>query len=556
MLLTLAKPIIEGTLMAKTPPTRAPFVFVFCLLGIVLSSIAYSGLTSPAVAAETDFESVVLRPAFSAPPKELAALEVKDETGSGNGGSDKTDSDEKGSDEKDVTILLDEGRYRIDSEGKLTTVFHQIYRCLSRDALDQNGVVSGVWSPWYQNRPTIKARVITPDGEAHALDEATIEESRIPSDQPDVFTDRKLLRAPLPALAVGCVVETEVTVTEHTPFSAAGCSDMFQTGNFMLPIRLTNIVLECPASMPLMFRVLGSNAKAVTEEKGDSRIITLRLGPLEPIIETWQSNLPSDVTASPMFVFSTVKSWRDVAQAYATVVDEQLAGSDLKKTLAAAVGAVEGKDRREIAKRIKKFVDGEIRYTSLAFGSAAIVPAKPEEVLRRGFGDCKDLSTLCVGLLRAAGVPADVALLRAGTGMDTVADLPSARTFNHAIVRVRGNPPIWFDPTSRYVPFGELPIEDQDRLALVAARDTDVPVRTPRAEPADNRIVKKYTVAFFETLPTRLSSACTYSGGPAAAIRAGFFDAREGPTTRFAARERSGAFRRRKTDRVIMSVDG
>ena len=94
----------------------------------------------------------------------------------------------------------------------------------------RNGVVHAFWSPWHQDRPSIHARVISPDGEVHTLDENTIEEIQIPSGQANVFTDAKLLRAPLPALAVGCVVETEVLTREHRPFSTAGGSGSFQLG--------------------------------------------------------------------------------------------------------------------------------------------------------------------------------------------------------------------------------------------------------------------------------------------------------------------------------------
>ncbi|MBK7197492.1 MAG: transglutaminase family protein [Myxococcales bacterium] len=43
-------------------------------------------------------------------------------------------------------------------------------------------------------------------------------------------------------------------------------------------------------------------------------------------------------------------------------------------------------------------------------------PFAPADTLARGFGDCKDKATLLVALLRAAKIPADVALLSTGPG--------------------------------------------------------------------------------------------------------------------------------------------
>ena len=104
-----------------------------------------------------------------------------------------------------------------------------------------------------------------------------------------------------------------------------------------------------------------------------------------------------------------------------------------------------------------------VRYTGIEFGNAAIVPRMPREILTRRFGDCKDQAALLVAMLRAAGLQADVALLFAGTGPDVVPELPGLGGFNHAIVRMGGDPPLWIDPTVHCLPVGRLPRPDQGR---------------------------------------------------------------------------------------------
>ena len=102
-----------------------------------------------------------------------------------------------------------------------------------------------------------------------------------------------------------------------------------------------------------------------------------------------------------------------------------------------------------------------VRYTGIEFGNGAIVPRTPREILARRFGDCKDQAALLVAMLRAAGLQADVALLSAGTGIDVVPELPGLGGFNHAIVRLAGDPPLWIDPTIHCLPAGRLPRADQ-----------------------------------------------------------------------------------------------
>jgi tetratricopeptide (TPR) repeat protein len=113
------------------------------------------------------------------------------------------------------------------------------------------------------------------------------------------------------------------------------------------------------------------------------------------------------------------------------------------------------------------------------FGEAAVVPAMPSEVLQRRFGDCKDKSALLVAMLRAAGLEANVALLRSGYGPDVDPNLPGLDLFDHAIVYVDGPRPLWIDATANHLRAGILPSEDQGRFALIAQKETAALVRIP-----------------------------------------------------------------------------
>ena len=58
------------------------------------------------------------------------------------------------------------------------------------------------------------------------------------------------------------------------------------------------------------------------------------------------------------------------------------------------------------------------------------------EVIQRHYGDCKDKANLLVAMLRAAGIPANLALLSTGPGRDVDPQLPGINQFDHAIVYV------------------------------------------------------------------------------------------------------------------------
>ena len=90
--------------------------------------------------------------------------------------------------------------------------------------------------------------------------------------------------------------------------------------------------------------------------------------------------------------------------------------------------------------------------------------------------------------------------------MDLFPDLPCLSAFDHAIVLVRGETPLWIDPTSRFSPFDELPVQDKGRLALVANETTTDLTRTPRGTASDNGFTSSHVVTMMDTSLEGLSS--------------------------------------------------
>jgi hypothetical protein len=125
-----------------------------------------------------------------------------------------------------------------------------------------------------------------------------------------------------------------------------------------------------------------------------------------------------------------------------------------------------------------------LKYSSVALGVGKIQPRPPEEVLLSGWGDCKDKSTLLIGLLRASGISADPVLVRTADEGRIDADFPTF-VFNHMIVRAKTSAGgvLWLDPTVSVAAAGSLPPADEGIDVLVMAKDGSstlekTPIRT------------------------------------------------------------------------------
>lgn len=393
-----------------------------------------------------------------------------------------------------VQVLLEEASFSYDAEGRETSSWRLVYRLLTPEGARSWASISATWSPWYEERPTVEARVISPEGRAHPLDPTTLSEAGSESSTPETYSDQRVLRAPLPAITVGAVVEQLVVSRESQPALPGGSTRRFLLGK-TVPTYKQRLLLEAPTSLPLRFQVRGASLQPSRSTQGNRQRLAFEHGPL-PARTLPEPYLPPDVTGWPHVAFSTGRSWTDVARSYHQVVESQLKGVDLSRQAAEAAGSE--KRREAVVARLLAWVHSQTRYTGLFLGAAAIVPRSPYETLMRGYGDCKDLSTLLVALLRARGIPAHVALVRTSPE-DVPEELPGFGLFDHAIVHIPGSPELWVDATTPYYATSMLPPTVQGRLALVARTDTRSLVRLPESPPQASSLVSEREVV----LPAR-----------------------------------------------------
>ncbi|TNF71146.1 MAG: DUF3857 domain-containing protein [Acidobacteria bacterium] len=387
-----------------------------------------------------------------------------------------------------VAVLLAESTHDLDTNGRRTYRHRLVYRILGEQALSGWDKVESNWTPWRQERPTMRARVVTPEGQEHWLEPDTIAERPASGGADDIFDDRRILEAPLPGLSVGAVVEEEVTVRETTAYYEPGSvtTEMLMMG---APIYEGRVTVEAPASTKLRYRVQMLEGTEPQESRvGDRQRVELVYQNMAAFTGI-EEGMPSDIPRFPTFSFSTGKSWRAIATSYSKIVDARIAESDIDSLLAEAEQHESAADS-SVPDALLAWVHDRVRYTGLELGIAGLVPFTPDETVERKFGDCKDQATLLTALLRAKGIPASVALLQTGPGQDLEAELPGLGRFDHAIVYIPGSPDLWIDPTSTYSRAGELPLSVQGRLALVAAPDSKELVRIPATEAQNNGAIE------------------------------------------------------------------
>jgi transglutaminase-like putative cysteine protease/Flp pilus assembly protein TadD len=402
-------------------------------------------------------------------------------------------------DGENVTLFDDDEEFRFDEAGRLTHVGHYIYKVLTAKGAEGWDNLSVGWDPWHEMRPVIRARVIEPDYTEHVLDPKAITEEPARGGDYKSYSDGKRLRAPLPAIGPGVVVEEEYLERETEPFFTPGRVGRAFFGHERTPVAHSRAVFEAPLSLPLRIETrLLPEVTPIRVEANGRATTTYEIGALEGV-EARDANLPPDAYLFPEIDYSTGASWQALATEYSKIVDSKADGDAVRSIVE---GLIKGKSSvTEKEAVILDYLDSEVRYTGIEFGEAAIVPHNPAETLALKYGDCKDKATLLVAMLRAAGIPAYVALLNAGSRLDVPANLPGMGLFDHAIVYVPGTPALWIDATDQYARLGQLPINDQGRHALIARPESTALTLTPESTSRDNVLLELREIRLGENGP-------------------------------------------------------
>ena len=99
-----------------------------------------------------------------------------------------------------------------------------------------------------------------------------------------------------------------------------------------------------------------------------------------------------------------------------------------------------------------RLVQHKIRYLADLEGPHSFIPRAAPKVLEKGYGDCKEMSTLLKVLLKEKGIETNLALVATEGTIQCLEPVPTLGSFNHIIVYYKNsdNTLQFYDPTISY----------------------------------------------------------------------------------------------------------
>lgn len=150
----------------------------------------------------------------------------------------------------------------------------------------------------------------------------------------------------------------------------------------------------------------------------------------------------------------------------------QTIGEDIKeKALALTKDAPTDLEK---AKAIYKFVQTEVKYVAYEDSLGGFVPREASLVLKRKFGDCKDMSSLLRQLCKAVDLDARYVWIGTNSLPYSVKKTPFIGAFNHMIAAVKIQDQWYFmDGTDPITPFGFIPEGLQAQEAFIEKNEKE-----------------------------------------------------------------------------------
>ncbi len=224
--------------------------------------------------------------------------------------------------------------------------------------------------------------------------------------------------------------------------------DAYNIGNFSFDTVLDETRINLPASVPLVWRTRGFAVDDATSDGVRHIVAAVRDTPAQEI----EPAMVSTVDFQPLFQATTLP---DFAAIGAIAAREAAGRAAVTPEIQALADRIAGsRSGIDAAREIYNWVTTNIRYVAVYLNTEdGWVPHPAAQVLKAGYGDCKDYSVLMQALLAARGIKADMVVVNWGTEFgEPILWTPY---FNHAIVYLPEFD-IFLNPTSRYASFGTL----------------------------------------------------------------------------------------------------
>lgn len=418
---------------------------------------------------------------------------------------------------EDAVKLVDLQATRVLPSGQASRTRQTIVRVQTRRGVDRFRAMPIRYAPDREQVRVERARVLKPDG---TIVDAHEERERAENEAwSGMYFDTRTRVVAFPALAPGDVVELVWRVDDVGRDNLLG--DYFGDVEFLedtVPTERWEYVLEMPAGRRIHFNEVPIATYAAEPVDGGGTLHRWTAQDLDRLHP--EPRMPGWSEVATYLHVSTYADWDAVGRFWWGLIRDQIQPTPTIERLAREIVAeIPADDIEARVRAVYGWVVENTRYVGLEFGIHSFKPYKVDQVVRRGFGDCKDKASLIWSMLKVLGIDSKMVLLRM-RHLGAIGERPaSLAIFNHAIVYVPALD-LWLDGTAEWSGASELPVSDRGAEVLVVDPEGGSVFRTIPEAPASLSVTaSRQTISLAADGSANLGGESRIRGLPAPGYR-------------------------------------
>lgn len=369
-------------------------------------------------------------------------------------------------DEGAVYLLVDE-EIEIRPDNTSLSTIHVIEKVLKERGKELAEVEIG-YDSTYQRIELEFARTITEDKKVIYAGRENIRDVSRYLNFP-LYSNSRAFIVSMPSVEVGAFIEYKIKIYSSKLINEDDFTFIYRLRE-KYPIFKANFRIVTPPERQIHFKFFnqsyaqGIKLEPSFKEEEDKKIYSWHFRQIKSIIPEY--SMPPYSLVNPAILISSFSSWDEIYKWWHSLYQDKIeASSSLEEFVKNLTkGIFSDFDKVKI---IYEFVAKNIRYVAIEYGDSGYEPHYAQEVFINRYGDCKDQAILLVAMLKAAGFSAYPVLISTRSAYPIDENFASVN-FNHAICAVKiEDKLIFMDPTAETTPFLDIPLSDQDRLAMV-----------------------------------------------------------------------------------------
>jgi len=235
--------------------------------------------------------------------------------------------------------------------------------------------------------------------------------------------------------------------------------------SFDAPLYKSRVEYIIPKEKPFKYQCYRVDCTAETREVKDYTVYEWNFSDVQKMKQ--EEAVKDNLDSYSWFMYSTEEDWSSVVKWYLRKTYRRLETNyEVMEELQSVVNDTMSDEDKVTA--IYNHLTKEITYSHVSFLNSNYIPKKPSATISDQIGDCKDVASLMIAMLREVGIEAYYVLVRGGN-FTNEEPMASIAAFNHVIVGyvLEDGVMRYLDMTTDYYPHYVLPQFDANSWALL-----------------------------------------------------------------------------------------